>query len=49
MFANVSPGALAARFATLAERLGGITPADRDESDSMKRFRVWMLEQFAGA
>lgn len=31
MFANVSPGALAARFATLAERLGGITPADRAE------------------
>jgi LysR family glycine cleavage system transcriptional activator len=26
-----------------------LTPANRDESDSMTRFRVWMLEQFAGA
>jgi LysR family glycine cleavage system transcriptional activator len=26
-----------------------LTPANRDETDSMTRFRVWMLEQFAGA
>lgn len=36
MFANVSPGALAARFATVAERLGGTTPADRAEQGQRK-------------
>jgi DNA-binding MarR family transcriptional regulator len=36
MFANVSPGALAARFATLAEKLGGTTAADRVEQGQRK-------------
>jgi len=36
MFGNASPGQLAARFATLAERHGGSTAADRLEASQRK-------------
>jgi len=36
MFANVSPGSIAARFNALAERFGGSTPADRAEQVQRK-------------
>lgn len=36
MFANVSPGSIAARFNALAERFGGSTAADRAEQAQRK-------------
>ena len=36
MFANVSPGTIAARFAALADRYGGSTAADRAEQGQRK-------------